>query len=234
MTKGSFLIEFLLWVCFIVPGLIYSIWRLGTRHKGCPSCGGPMIPVDSPVARAAMRARAGMALALGVLCLCTAASFSSPVTEKWFIGERDRIWWPLRKETPLQTLQKTAALLRTLMKPGDLLLTQDPYLAVEAGMRLPAGLELGPFSYFPDWSRERVAACHVLNRERFGELLRTCEAPVAAFSGYGLAIAAPAIQELPAAEQAELRALVLERYGAFRTVERFGQVGTALVISLKK
>lgn len=37
-TKGSILVEIVLWLCFIVPGLIYSLWRLSTRYDGCPNC----------------------------------------------------------------------------------------------------------------------------------------------------------------------------------------------------
>ena len=49
-VKGSFLIEIVLWLCFIVPGLIYSLWRSTSRYKKCPVCGSTnMIPVDSPV-----------------------------------------------------------------------------------------------------------------------------------------------------------------------------------------
>ena len=56
-VKGSFLIELVLWLCFIVPGLIYSIWRLTTKEKVCPKCGMPnMIPADSPKASAALSA----------------------------------------------------------------------------------------------------------------------------------------------------------------------------------
>ena len=52
VVKGSILIELVLWICFIIPGLIYSIWRLTTKHKACPSCGAPnMIPLDSPRAQ---------------------------------------------------------------------------------------------------------------------------------------------------------------------------------------
>lgn len=54
VTRGSILIEIVLWLCFLVPGLIYSIWRLTTRYKACPSCSAPnMIPLDSPRALAA-------------------------------------------------------------------------------------------------------------------------------------------------------------------------------------
>ena len=49
-TPGSIFIELVLWCCFIVPGLIYSFWRLSKRHEVCAACGGQsMIPLDTPV-----------------------------------------------------------------------------------------------------------------------------------------------------------------------------------------
>lgn len=49
ITKGSFLIELVLWICFIIPGLIYSLWRLASRYKACPQCKAPnMIPENTP------------------------------------------------------------------------------------------------------------------------------------------------------------------------------------------
>ncbi len=51
-TKGSILIELVLWLMFIVPGLIYSIWRLSTRAQVCSNCGATgIIPIGSPVVR---------------------------------------------------------------------------------------------------------------------------------------------------------------------------------------
>lgn len=44
------MIEVILWLMFLVPGIIYSIWRLTSRHQACAMCGGTgLIPVDSPV-----------------------------------------------------------------------------------------------------------------------------------------------------------------------------------------
>lgn len=55
-TPGSIWIEVVLWLCFVVPGLIYSIWRLNKRHRVCATCGSPeLIPADSPKAVAARR-----------------------------------------------------------------------------------------------------------------------------------------------------------------------------------
>jgi hypothetical protein len=48
-TKGSIWIEIILWICFIVPGIAYSLWRLMTREQVCPACKNPsMIPLDTP------------------------------------------------------------------------------------------------------------------------------------------------------------------------------------------
>lgn len=50
--RGSLGIEIVLWLCLLVPGLIYSLWRLTTRHPVCPACAQPgMIPIDTPVGR---------------------------------------------------------------------------------------------------------------------------------------------------------------------------------------
>lgn len=46
---GSFIVEALLWLCFIVPGIMYSSWRSSTRKRGCKTCRSEqMIPYDSP------------------------------------------------------------------------------------------------------------------------------------------------------------------------------------------
>lgn len=48
-VKGNLLIELVLWVCFLIPGIIYSIWRHASTKQVCKSCGSPsIIPVDSP------------------------------------------------------------------------------------------------------------------------------------------------------------------------------------------
>ncbi len=49
ITRGSILIEIVLWLCFLLPGVIYSIWRHTTRFYGCRVCGSnSLIPIDSP------------------------------------------------------------------------------------------------------------------------------------------------------------------------------------------
>lgn len=62
---GSIGIEIVLWF-FIIPGLIYSIWRSSSTYKACESCGsGDVVPLDSPkgqeiVNRSRLTAEAGV------------------------------------------------------------------------------------------------------------------------------------------------------------------------------
>lgn len=52
VVSGHILIEIVLWCALIVPGLIYSIWRVTSRHLVCTSCGSSnVIPPETPVAR---------------------------------------------------------------------------------------------------------------------------------------------------------------------------------------
>lgn len=56
ITKGSMGVEIILWLCLLIPGLIYSVWRLSSRHDGCPSCGqAALIPRASPMAQKFLR-----------------------------------------------------------------------------------------------------------------------------------------------------------------------------------
>jgi hypothetical protein len=172
-------------------------------------------------------ARIGLLL---VFLACTAAAFSSPLNQDWFNAGRDRIWWRLKPQASLRLLQQTADEVRRLAGPEGELLTQDTYLAVEAGLRVPRGLELGPFSYYPEWDDARARRCHVLNRGMLEELLRTAPARVAAFSGYGLAIRLPEVRELPADEQERLWKILEARYRPVRRIPAFGQGATELIV----
>jgi hypothetical protein len=47
--RGSFLTENALWDLFVVPGIVYSGWRLKTRRKVCAACGSErIVPPSSP------------------------------------------------------------------------------------------------------------------------------------------------------------------------------------------
>jgi p-aminobenzoyl-glutamate transporter AbgT len=52
-TPGSFGVELLLFLLFIIPGLIYGVWRLAARKWVCATCmADALVPIDSPTGRA--------------------------------------------------------------------------------------------------------------------------------------------------------------------------------------
>jgi hypothetical protein len=64
VTKGSIGIEVVFWLCFLVPGLIYSLWRLTTRHQACATCGATnLVPINTPAAVAHKASLSGPAKA---------------------------------------------------------------------------------------------------------------------------------------------------------------------------
>jgi hypothetical protein len=169
--------------------------------------------------------------AVWIVLLCSGlATVASPLVQEWFMIRQDRFWVVQKKTSDLAVLRRVGA---TLKRPGTretapLLLTQDVYLAVESGRRVPAGLEMGPFSYFPDLDADQARRVLVLNRARLMEVITTTDASDAATSGYAFAIGAPAMTELDAAEQRSLREALARRYSRTGEVRNFGQGWTTL------
>ncbi|WP_372846448.1 hypothetical protein [Pontiella sp.] len=167
----------------------------------------------------------GLAL---LLLVSVAGAFSSPVNMDWFVRGRDRIWWRFKEQSDLQHLRAAADIVRQSTAGNGELLTQDTYLAVEAGVSVPSGMELGPFCYYPAMPREQAEKLHLLNREMLVELLRQSAAPMAAFSGYGLAIESPAIAPVAEADAVLFNHAVQARYEKIAAMPHFGQGHTTL------
>ncbi len=157
-----------------------------------------------------------------------AAAISSPVNQAWMIVGRDRIWWRMREKPALLQLRDAAAQIRALSGDATELITQDTYLAVETGLCVPRGWEMGIFSYYPDWPRERAEALHVVNRELFDEVLSTSTARAAALSDYAFSVAAPAVAPLPPAERDALWSAMETRFLPAGEIPYFGQGNTTL------
>ena len=74
-TRGSLVMEIVLWLAFIVPGLIYSVWCLTSKYESCELCGNAtLLPLDSPLGKRladevgykpVVRAPSGRAVAVG-------------------------------------------------------------------------------------------------------------------------------------------------------------------------
>ena len=155
----------------------------------------------------------GLLLTLG---LAWAASFGSPLLEKWTTNGQDRFWTLKKEQCELAQLRDVANRIEAMDPGGRELLTQDLYLAIETGRRVPEGLEMGPFSMLDDdgWRR----------------LLESAPCRIAALSGYSFAIEPPACNERPVGQQMEYWSILKRRYGLAWKEDDFGQNSTTLVV----
>jgi len=190
---------------------------------------GESTAVPAAVGRTARR----NAVLAAAFALCALHAVASPALQNAFIAGRDRIWWKLRSESPVARLRDTAHWVGDMARAvgGTALLTQDTYLAVEADLDVPPGLEMGPFSYYPDWSDDQASRLRVMNRH----LLQTCldtvtNAPVAAFSGYGLAISSPSLEPVSEKDGELFASILSNRFDRVESVPEFGQASTTLHI----
>ncbi len=52
LTRGNIWTELVLWCCFLVPGMIYSLWRRSSSSMVCSNCSaGTLMSGDSPAAQ---------------------------------------------------------------------------------------------------------------------------------------------------------------------------------------
>lgn len=166
---------------------------------------------------------------------CLLFALSSPILQGWFSQGQDRIWIQNASKSQLHQLRNTAEHLHTLAPDARELFTTDLYLAIEAHLDVPRGLELGPFCYFPTMTTDRATTLQVLNPERLEALLRQTRAPLAAFSGYSFRIQSPSITPVPDETFTEIHARIRARYRPIAMVDTFGQGHTRLdIYQLKK
>ncbi|MEX2608026.1 MAG: hypothetical protein WD708_11835 [Kiritimatiellia bacterium] len=177
-----------------------------------------------------------LTLAASVATLsCLLFALSSPVLQGWFSRGQDRIWIQSANKSQLHQLRDTAKQLHTLAPGARELFTTDLYLAIEAGLDVPPGLELGPFCYYPEWTTSRSKKLHVLNAERLADLIEQSETPLAAFSGYSFRIQSPSITPVPEEHFEQIRQNLLTRYRPVAVAEPFGQANTRLdIYQIKK
>ncbi len=177
-------------------------------------------------------ARRVWALSMLVLLFSVASVFSSPIVHNWYVLEIDRLWIRTKQTPPLLKLREVAGVVQSLARGSTKLLTQDIYLAVESGMEVPRGLEMGQFSYFPGLTEAEAEKLNVLNKPLMEKLALTTDAPVAAFSGYGFAVESPGVEEVEPGEREFFFRILRSRYAAFREIPDFGQAYTTLKIYL--
>ena len=155
-----------------------------------------------------------------VLGLAWACSFGSPLLEKWTTNGQDRFWTLKKEKLELEQLREVARMIEEEDPGGETLLTQDLYLAIETGRRVPDGLEMGPFSMLSD--------------EQWRALLESAPCPIAALSGYSFALEAPKCNEVSVDRQLEYFKILKKNYELIEKEEFFGQNATTLVVLKRK
>ena len=65
--RGSGALELILWLMFIVPGLVYAVWRSRVSRPTCSVCGAALLSEDAPEVQALMASSpAGLARTMTV------------------------------------------------------------------------------------------------------------------------------------------------------------------------
>ena len=90
---------------------------------------------------------------------------------------------------------------------------------------------MGPFSYYPDWPRDKAARLGVVNRDLLCDLLATdTNAPIAALSGYSLSIRSPEVLPVTNDDALLFRSILSTNFDLVETIPNFGQASTPLEI----
>ena len=155
-----------------------------------------------------------------VLGMTWAGSFGSPLLEKWSTNGQDRFWSLKKPKSELAQLRDVAAEVNALDPGGKDLLTQDLYLAIETGRKVPRGLEMGPFAMLSD--------------AEWRTLLHAAPCRGAALSGYSFAILPPVCDERPVGEQMEYWSILKRKYELVSREENFDQNQTTLLLLKRK
>ena len=157
------------------------------------------------------------------LGLTFASSFGSPLLEKWMTNGQDRFWSIKKEKCEMAQLRDAARRIEAQDPGGKALLTQDLYLAIETGRKVPKGLEMGPFAMLTDdeWKKLLTETA-------------PAECKVAALSGYAFAIEPPVCTERSVEKQMEYWTLLKQNYKLVDREEQFGQNATTLLILKRK
>ncbi len=166
-----------------------------------------------------------------LLAVLLVFSLSGSMLQGWLVGPRNLIWWPLREQSSLAQLRQVGKLIRAGTPRATItgkMVTQDLYLAVEAGYRVPRGLEMGPFANFWGLSDAEASRLQVLNFAGTMQMLAQTNAEWAAYSAYGFAIETPGVVPVTPVKRAMLLAKIDDFFSPVAVIPAFGQAQTDL------
>ena len=184
-----------------------------------------LLAVYAAVKLVSMTVDSGRLLTMVILTLglTFASSFGSPLLEKWMTNGQDRFWSLKKEKCEMAQLQDAAKRIEAQDPGGKTLLTQDLYLAIETGRKVPKGLEMGPFAMLTDEEWKKLLA-----------ETAPAECKVAALSGYAFAIEPPVCNERSVEKQMEYWTLLKQNYKLVDREEAFGQNATTLLMLKRK
>jgi hypothetical protein len=209
-------------------------WRSGdtaSDHRAEPSASADASAGDVGTASPSAACTAIMPYLFPAAVLLAAAS---PILMDWVVVRQDRFWFDLKASPDIMLLREAGCRVRALSPAGARLLTQDAYLAVEAGLDVPDGFEMGPFCIFPELSDEDARRFHVHNVNTMREEILHGEHPLAATSGYSFAVACPGTQRLAPDDAAALQQALEQAYEPLESYPDFGQGHTELRLWLRR
>ena len=207
----------------------------------------PLMPVFAAVVASLLAkghfVRANDDLPRPVLLLFSLAAIlalASPLLMNWVVLRQDRFWFEMKSKPDILVLRDAGRRVRAMaeaLPEEDLgrsyLLTQDAYLAAESGLAVPRGLELGPFTLFPELPDDEAKQLRVLNPARVRAILDG-RYPLAATSGYTFAIAYPDGSRVDETLRQSLLDELARHYDPVETIPDFGQCHTPLTIWRRK
>lgn len=216
-TRDANALLTILWFAFLAVFVVQMLAPFPYEDYQVPIMG--LLSVYAAVAFSTSSLHLNILLVLG---LSFANAFGSPLLEKWMTNGQDRFWSLKKEKTELAQLRDVAKRINALDPDGKTLLTQDLYLAIETNRKVPAGLEMGPFSMLDDagW------------RKLLTEAPKMCK--VAAGSGYMFAIEPPACTERSFERQLEYWNILKSSYEPAFREEAFGQNATPLLVLKRK
>lgn len=168
------------------------------------------------------------------LLFSLAFAWSSPVISQWFVVRQDRIWFETRSKPALFELRDTARQIREGAPDARSILTQDLYLAIETGLRVPLGFEMGPFSFTTELDDRIARDRHLMTEATLAQLLERNPPDLAALSGYAFALNSPQIQRIEPDTRDRILSLIQGVYAPAGEVQNFGQHSTRLTLWTQK
>ncbi len=221
LSITGFLVVFILQMMAPVPYEDYNVPIMGLLAVSAAVLVSDMLEVKPAL------------LALATLGMTWAATFGSPLLQEWTTNGKDRFWVKAKTRSELAQLREVAREINELDPGGRELLTQDLYLAIETGRKVPRQMAMGPFSF---WSELPYDGAEDLLLDDAGmrALLEGTECKIVAMSGYSFAITSPRGEETPIARQIEYWNILKRRYDLVFTEDGFGQGATPLMVLRRK